>query len=144
MTCLWPLSLSTLRKKRFSALLAALGITGTNGRELQFDLASLRPGSAAHLLDVSENSELVRRRGRWLSHRVMEIYLHLDSQNQRDRILHFARCFEGILEPAVNFPNYGVPPVVWFSLLKGQTVEEREKFGTSGTERHSSCDFNFE
>ena len=149
---LWPLSASTLRK-RFSSLLTALGITGTNGRGLQFDLASLRPGGATHLLNMSENSELVRRRGRWLSHRVMEIYLqeiqvatclNRIPQNQREKILLYARCFEGVLDQVVTFLNYGVPPVVWFSLLKGQRVEEPESFGRDGTERHSSCDFNCE
>lgn len=39
-----------------------------------FDLASLRPGGATLLLRT-EDLELIRRRGRWLSSRVMEIYL---------------------------------------------------------------------
>ena len=46
---------------------------GGNLRAL--DLGSLRPGGATWLLQVSEQSEMVRRRGRWISARVMEVYL---------------------------------------------------------------------
>ena len=44
----------------------------------RLDLGSLRAGGATWLLSVTEDSEdaeLVRRRGRWLSHRTMEIYI---------------------------------------------------------------------
>ena len=52
---------------------ARLGLQDSNGP--LFDLASLRPGGATWMLESTENAELVRRRGRWLSARVMEIYL---------------------------------------------------------------------
>ena len=38
-------------------------------------LGSFRPGGATYLLQQTEDSELTRRRGRWASHKVMEIYL---------------------------------------------------------------------
>ena len=57
-------------------LLAAVGLPAEKfGGVRPFSLGSLRPGGASWLLHVSENSELVRRRGRRLSTRVMEIYL---------------------------------------------------------------------
>ena len=40
-----------------------------------FDLLSFKPGGVSWLLMAKENSDLVRRRGRWLSNRIMEIYL---------------------------------------------------------------------
>ena len=40
-----------------------------------FDLGSLRPGGATWLLNRTEDSTLVQRRGRWLSFRVMTMYL---------------------------------------------------------------------
>ena len=145
---LWPFSACTLRK-RFSTLLGVLGLAGTNNSNGRpFDLASLRPGGATHLLNLTENSELVRRRGRWLSHRVMEIYLQeiqvatclqkipLD---QRQKILCFARCFENILETIVQFLHFGIPTSVWFTLLKGQRFQESEEDGRCGTEQHQSC-----
>ena len=44
-------------------------------RCLVLDLSSFRPGGATWLPQASDNPELVRRRGRWLSPKVMEIYL---------------------------------------------------------------------
>ena len=72
---LWPYSASTLRK-RFSQLLGALRlpVKRCDGHR-PFDLGSLRPGGATWLLHQTEQPELVRRRGRWLSARTMEIYL---------------------------------------------------------------------
>eukprot|EP00435_Cladocopium_sp_Y103_P048082 s660_g14.t1 len=59
-----------------------------------YDLGSLRPGGATFLLHLTEDSELVRRRGRWLSTRVLEIYLqeiqvctYLDRVTPRARAL---------------------------------------------------------
>eukprot|EP00439_Symbiodinium_sp_Y106_P007625 s5037_g1.t1 len=69
---LWPFSDGVLRR-RFRAIQTRLGLQDRNGP--LFDLASLRPGGATWMLERTENAELVRRRGRWLSGRVMEIYL---------------------------------------------------------------------
>lgn len=76
---LWPASPQLLRT-RFKQLLEAMGLPtthGPHGRPL--DLGSLRAGGATHLLLATEESELVRRRGRWLSSRTMEIYIQESS-----------------------------------------------------------------
>jgi hypothetical protein len=70
---LWPWSPSKLRR-RFALLLAALGIADSQGCS-HFNLSSLRPGGATHWLAQTEDAEFVRRKGRWLSTRVLEIYL---------------------------------------------------------------------
>jgi hypothetical protein len=70
---LWPWSPSKLRR-RFALLLAALGIADSQGCS-HFNLSSLRPGGATHWLAQTEDAEFVRPRGRWLSTRVLEIYL---------------------------------------------------------------------
>ena len=70
---LWPRSHQTLRR-RLDSLLDRLGVRPAGGQRA-IDLGSFRPGGATHLLQISEDSELVRRRGRWASHKVMEIYL---------------------------------------------------------------------
>ena len=72
---LWPFSSQTLRN-RFKTLLASLNLSGPCiGNHRTLDLGSLRPGGATWLLQSTEQSELVRRRGRWISAKVMEVYL---------------------------------------------------------------------
>eukprot|EP00435_Cladocopium_sp_Y103_P053797 s2167_g17.t1 len=72
---LWPYSAATLRK-RLGDLMCALKLpTSGDDKDKQFDLSSLRPGGASWLLNTCEDSELVRRRGRWATTRTMEIYL---------------------------------------------------------------------
>ena len=64
---LWPFSAQTLRD-RFSQALAALHLpTVRSGGQRPFDLGSLRPGGATFPLNQTEDSELCRRRGRWIS-----------------------------------------------------------------------------
>ena len=72
---LWPFSPQTLRK-RFQKLVEASGLSRLpSGVKRGLDLGSLRAGGASWLLMVSEDSELVRRRGRWINNKVMEIYV---------------------------------------------------------------------
>jgi len=72
---LWPMSSSTLRK-RLNLLQTALGMpTARSHDSCPYDLGSFRPGGATDMLQQFEDSELVRRRGRWVSHKVLEIYL---------------------------------------------------------------------
>ena len=74
-TKIWPFSAATLRK-RFADVLRALKLpTEKQGGQKPFSLGSMRPGGATWLLHRTENSEVVRRRGRWISVKVMEIYL---------------------------------------------------------------------
>ena len=71
---IWPMSAQTLRRRLY-LVLDRLGMPRSGGRERPLDLGSLRPGGATYLLQQTEDSELVRRRGRWISHKIMEIYL---------------------------------------------------------------------
>ena len=130
---LWPRSAATLRS-RFSVLLKTLDLpTQKVDGQRPFDLGSLRPGGASWMLDVTENSELVRRRGRWLSNKVMEIYLQEVAvatflqkilPNQREKILCFAQRFESVLTLVLHYLDWAVPPSAWYYLMKAQRVEE--------------------
>lgn len=40
-----------------------------------YKLSFLRPGGATFLLQLTENGDFVRSRGRWLSSKVLEIYI---------------------------------------------------------------------
>eukprot|EP00438_Fugacium_kawagutii_P012773 Skav217633 [mRNA] locus=scaffold1334:5610:19402:- [translate_table: standard] len=72
---LWPFSGQTMRT-RFQKLLAANRLDQLpRGLSKGLDLGSLRAGGASWLMSVSEDSELTRRRGRWLTCKVMEIYV---------------------------------------------------------------------
>ena len=72
---LWPFRRSTLRH-RLDKVLQALGLPHRPGQKPKpLTLASLRPGGATWLIKATENAELVRRRGRWASFKIMEIYL---------------------------------------------------------------------
>ena len=127
---LWPFSGATLRN-RFNCLLKALDLPTTKKPQLgrPFELSSLRPGGATWMLNVTENSELVRRRGRWLSHRVMEVYLqevqvatylYRLQPHQRQKILNLALAFEPALAVASDFLDNAIPPRTWFYLMKAQ------------------------
>ncbi|CAE7398354.1 folD [Symbiodinium sp. CCMP2592] len=107
---LWPRTPQTLRR-RLDQILERLGVRAKSG-ERALDLGSFRPGGATHLLTLCEDSELVRRRGRWISHKVMEVYLQEVSSitffpNQpletRQRILKFAQAFPFLLDKAGQY-----------------------------------------
>ena len=93
---LWPYSSATLRK-RFNNLLTEHGLpTNHHGGSRPFDLGSLRPGGATHLLVLTESPDLVRRRGRWTSNRVREIYLQ--------EVIY--TTFTELLNPQVKKPEF--------------------------------------
>ena len=89
---------------------------------IPYDLASLRPGGATHLLHRFEGAEFVRRRGRWLSARVCEVYLqeiaiatcanHLSPEVQQ-KIQKLADSFTEVLERAVYFLDHAIPSCAW-------------------------------
>ena len=119
----WPFSGQLLRS-RFKQLLAALGLQATTTKSLE--LSSLRPGAATWLLTVAENAELTRRRGGWISPKVMEIYVQETSAarfmvdftpKQRDCIFSLANFFLEILDKCQQFQRAAIPATVWFRLL---------------------------
>ena len=119
---LWTMSPSTMRK-RFTSLQKSLGLpTEKLGRQVPYDLASLRAGGATHLLQRFEDAELVRRRGRWLSAKVCEIYLQEVSvatfaeavpQPAYERITRISAASSAIVEKATYFLETGLPPEAW-------------------------------
>ena len=121
---LWQQSAATLRR-RLEQIQVRLGLVEAG--KPAFDLSSFRPGGATWALNTTENSELVRRRGRWLSLRVMDIYLqevvaitYLPSLDPatRECIDALAAEFSAILRKAVFFMSRGIPRATWFALLQ--------------------------
>ena len=122
---LWPQSSSTFRS-RFDQRMQRLDTAVLPfDRRRKLDLGSLRVGGATWLLSVSEDAELVRRRGRWLNHRTMEIYIQEISSLQfihrlppptQEKLYTLVRCFQDILSKAEQFVLVRTPSVAWFSL----------------------------
>ncbi len=122
---LWPMSGQTLRG-RFKAILSALGLMNVHPGMQALDLSSLRPGGATWLLQATEHSEMVRRRGRWVTNKVMEVYLQevsaarylncLDDL-QKDRIFGLAYGFLSILTKVESFVAAKIPETIWFKVL---------------------------
>ena len=125
---LWPFSDGVLRR-RFRTILMRLGLHHRG--EVSFELASLRPGGATWMLQQTENVELVRRRGRWLSSRVMEIYLQEIAAvtcvprlpaEVRTKVEQLAAAFPWALSRAVFFENSKIPRKAWYYLFAGRTT----------------------
>jgi len=123
---LWPLSSSTLRS-RLSKLLTKLGLPSKpQDSPKPMTLASFRPGGATHLMNLTESAELVRRRGRWASFRIMEIYLqevsastylNLVAPQAKQNVLLACAVFPVIFKQVMKFSASKIPPSAWFFLL---------------------------
>ena len=122
---LWPLSPATFRS-RFAKLLTVLHLDKLDATNLKaLDLGSLRAGGATWLLQTSEDGELVRRRGRWINSKVMEIYIQEVSavlflprlpQATRDRVLLAASTFPAMLAQAEDLVSQRIPESLWFTI----------------------------
>ncbi|CAE7527751.1 unnamed protein product [Symbiodinium sp. CCMP2592] len=125
---LWPLSPSTLRS-RFDSLMVRLGTHRWEGQgSRSLDLGSLRAGGATWLLQTSEDSELVRRRGRWLNSRTMEIYIQEISSIQfvhrltletRRRVFSLLDSFRSVLLLSKQLQEASTPCHQWFFFFAG-------------------------
>lgn len=130
---LWSKSGQTLRL-RFKQVMNELGLRPEitlNGKTL--DLGSLRPGGATWMIQQTENGEFVRRRGRWISQKIMEIYLQEISSFQFLAILPaaaqlkiFTLCefFLTALQSAEQFWNANIPTSVWFLIWNGPVTRK--------------------
>ena len=72
---IWPFSPQTFRN-RFRSVLSALSLPVNHSPSVKcLDPGSLRAGGATWLMQMTDNGELVRRRGRWQNYRIMEVYI---------------------------------------------------------------------
>lgn len=123
---LWNLSPGALRR-RFAALQSSLGLV-KRGRPgvVPYNLSSLRPGGATRWLLATEDAEYVRRKGRWISSKVLEIYLQEAavatytqdlSTETRARIEQLCKSFFKVLERVSFFKKSFIPeaalPKLW-------------------------------
>ena len=108
-SCLWPVNCKLDQTSAFGVK--------------KLDLGSLSAGGATWLLHTTENSELVRRHGRWLNHKVMEIYIQEVSavlllprlpREARDTICHRLVLFQPLLTAGQKRRQLGLPDSSWF------------------------------
>ena len=90
-------------------------------------LASFRPGGATLLITVSESVELVRRRGCWITNKIMECYLqevtsmtYLNeiSPKSKSLVLQALDAFPSLLRAIINFHTCNIPANLWFFFLR--------------------------
>ncbi|CAE7768524.1 unnamed protein product [Symbiodinium sp. CCMP2592] len=122
---LWPQSTQTLRR-RFDLALERIGLPTQRRGTRPLDLGYFRPGGATHLMVTTEDSDLVRTRGRWASQKVMEIYIQEVAASLyfpslplelRQRIMDLAQAFTSVLEQVKEWKNIGVPPSSWYAMF---------------------------
>ena len=140
---LWPLSGQTMRT-RFQKLLAANGLDALPRDILRgIDLGSLRAGGASWLLLTSEDSELTRRRGRWLTCKTMEVYVQESAsiqflprlpQHIKSRVLEGAMSFPWLLECADRLLGAKVPESIWHIVIKSEAARCCPKATRGGKE----------
>ena len=142
---LWQHSPQTLRN-HFKKILVALSLDSlATGGGKGLDLGSLRAGGATWLLTESEDGEMVRRRGRWVSSKIMEIYIqeissiqfiHKLSQASKQKVLAGMEVFPSLLALLRGWWEAAVPAQTWHVLLGAQAAQKQ-----MGQER-AGCDFN--
>ena len=132
---LWPFSPQTLRK-RFYSLLQALELPVGNeaeGGRRGIDLGSLRAGGATWLLEMCESPEFVRRRGRWISSKIMEIYIQEASSAQflpmlarqsKEKILLAVHLFPQMLKKLSFLHAANIPENAWRFLILSDRIEQ--------------------
>ena len=109
----------------------------------------LKPPRGTRLLRKTENAEVVRRRGRWLSVKTLEIYLqevqvstYLERVKPDAKVLIELRSsgFAPTLDRCIDFLQCGVPPNTWYYLFREQNFLSRdlEEWGLmeNGQHRH--------
>lgn len=133
---LWPFSSQTLRS-RFKSLLGALQLATDHSGTLRcLDLGSLRSGGAAFIIQATDNGELCRRRGRWSSPKMMEIYVQetmalqyvkLIPDSSRFLILGVAGNFLEVLHFAERFQTSRIPLTAWYYFHTAKVTFRKER-----------------
>ena len=130
---LWPFSGQTLRT-RFQTVMKAIGLPLTVFRGMKpLDLGSLRAGGATWLMQTTESSDFVQRRGRWVNGKVMNIYLQETTaiqylkclpESSVSRLMSLAQAFPETLERSELFVRCGIPSSAWFVLFSDPAKKE--------------------
>lgn len=95
------------------------------------------------MLRKTESAEVVRRRGRWLSVKTLEIYLqevqvstYLERVKPDAKVLIELRSggFAPTLDRCIDFLQCGVPPNIWYYLFRDTAEFPEQRFGRMGVD----------
>eukprot|EP00435_Cladocopium_sp_Y103_P020656 s317_g5.t1 len=122
---LWEKSGQTLRL-RFKEILRelCLPVSKFNGMK-PLDLGSLRAGGATWHLQTTEDGEYCRRKGRWATQKIMEVYVQETTallylkripDEGRNKVLAVANLFPTVLARSQTLLSARVPKEVWYTL----------------------------
>ena len=123
---LWPYSAQTLRNRLKTVLSACWLPTDSGANVRALDLGSFRSGGATWIIQVTEDGDLLQRRGRWANRKMMEIYVQEVSAmlylkkvpiKTKDRVVTLASAFLPLLEKAWEFTHAKIPGDVWYILF---------------------------
>ena len=132
---LWPWSGQTFRTRFRDVLQALLLPTQKIDTMKALDPGSLRSGGATWHLQMTEDGEYTRRKGRWISAKVMEIYVQETASllylnrippSARERVMCYAHLFPLVLARTKHLAKMGIVPSAWWLLL------QKEELGVSG------------
>lgn len=102
------------------------------------DPGSLRSGGATWHLQLTEDGEYTRRKGRWISAKVMEIYVQETASllylkripdAARELVLSVAHLFPTVFTKVCWYVKLGVAPSAWFILLQKEDLEATGRDG---------------
>ena len=129
---------STLRS-RFNKLLEKLALPcRAHDVPKPLSLASFRPGGATWLLAECENIDLIKRRGRWASEKVMNCYLQEVTASTymmevssvaRERILSGYDIFPSLMAMMIKFHASKIPQSTWWYLLRNSQDQTKGQGG---------------
>ena len=91
---------------------------------------------------VTENADLVRRRGRWLTHRICDIYVQEVPSLQflpsfgtetHEKVMQAVEGFGPLLDSASFLSATGIPPGLWYNLFSAGKQPSRSYYGRTGS-----------
>ena len=128
---LWPWSGQTFRT-RFRDVISALRLPVQKLGDMKaLDPGSLRSGGATWHLQTTEDGEYTRRKGRWISAKIMEIYIQESASllylkripiSSRDFVLCMAHLFPPVFAKVQLYLRLGIAPTAWYVLLQKEVL----------------------
>ena len=123
---LWPFSPQSLH-----TLLSRIGATPFRKGPGLLTWVHFGRGERLTCCSRRKDSELVRRRGRWASAKLMEIYLQgifaalflpTPPRGQKDKVASIAAGFADLLQQAIEWKQEGIEGKIWYSSWRGTTT----------------------
>ena len=146
-----PFSPQTFRN-RFRSVFSVLSFPTSHSPLKCLDPGSLRADGATWLMQMTDNGELVRRRGRWQNYRIMEVYIQEVSSllylqkvpnEGREQVLKAVQCFTRVFWKAASYKAANLPTTIWFVLFSSCRMPWANGNGTGTVKRYVLVESGF-